>query len=100
MPYTEEEHRARQEQARKVNRFIMFAVAGLFLVVMAPISIIISKIVNNGYIPHAGEKAPAFSLANQDGQVVRSNDLKGDWRLVFFLGLRGSVWVNLTLEQA
>jgi len=84
MPYSEEERLARQEQTRKVNRFIMFAVAGLFLVVVLPSIVVISKIAVDIYIPQAGERAPAFSLANQDGQLVRSSDFEGDWWLVFF----------------
>jgi peroxiredoxin Q/BCP len=35
-------------------------------------------------IPEVGKKAPAFTLADQDGSIVKLSDLAGGWVVVYF----------------
>lgn len=74
----------RQAQIRKVNRFIAMALLGGLAVIMLPAVIMIHAILSGGDPLKIGQTTPAFTLANQHGKAVSSDDLRGAWWLIYF----------------
>ncbi|ATX81818.1 peroxiredoxin Q/BCP [Mariprofundus ferrinatatus] len=75
---------ANHELAKKVQRAIAMAVAGMIAVVIVPAVVIIGVIVNNGKPIQVGKEVPEFILPNQNNANVSVKDYLGHWCLVYF----------------